>query len=85
MWVWVAKIGFSRVFACSKIVFYHEHLLGANTPNKISLGNLKKMEYFGKFGKILKVVINPTPSYAGTQVTLTKKKEKTRLCSFKQA
>ena len=41
---------------------------------------LKKMEYFGKFGKILKVVINPTPSYAGTQVTLTKKQ--TRLCSF---
>ena len=29
---------------------------------------LKKSEYFGKFGKILKVVINPSPSYAGTQV-----------------
>jgi CCR4-NOT transcription complex subunit 4 len=29
---------------------------------------LKKQEYFGKFGKILKVVINPSPSYAGTQV-----------------
>jgi len=29
---------------------------------------LKKHEYFGKFGKILKVVINPSPSYAGTQV-----------------
>ena len=37
---------------------------------------LKKMEYFGKFGKILKVVINPTPSYAGTQVTLTKKRKR---------
>jgi CCR4-NOT transcription complex subunit 4 len=30
---------------------------------------LKRPEYFGKFGKILKVVINPSPSYAGTQVT----------------
>ena len=29
---------------------------------------LKKQEYFGKFGKILKVVVNPSPSYAGTQV-----------------
>jgi len=29
---------------------------------------LKKHEYFGKFGKILKVVVNPSPSYAGTQV-----------------
>jgi CCR4-NOT transcription complex subunit 4 len=31
---------------------------------------LKKNEYFGKFGKIMKVVVNPTPSYAGTQVSL---------------
>ena len=30
---------------------------------------LKKHEYFGKFGKIIKVVVNPTPSYAGTQVS----------------
>jgi CCR4-NOT transcription complex subunit 4 len=29
---------------------------------------LKKNEYFGKFGKILKIVINPSPSYAGSQV-----------------
>ena len=29
---------------------------------------LKKNEYFGKFGKIVKVVINPSPSYAGSQV-----------------
>ena len=29
---------------------------------------LKKIEYFGKFGKIMKVVINSSPSYAGTQV-----------------
>ncbi len=29
---------------------------------------LKKYEYFGKFGKILKIVINSTPSYAGSQV-----------------
>jgi CCR4-NOT transcription complex subunit 4 len=29
---------------------------------------LKKSEYFGKYGKILKIVINPTPSYAGSQV-----------------
>ncbi len=28
---------------------------------------LRKGEYFGKFGKILKVVVNPTTSYAGTQ------------------
>lgn len=28
---------------------------------------LKKQEYFGKFGKILKVVINPNTSYAGAQ------------------
>lgn len=31
---------------------------------------LKKPEYFGKFGKILKVVVNPSPSYAGSQVSL---------------
>ena len=30
---------------------------------------LKKIEYFGRFGKIMKVVINSSPSYAGTQVT----------------
>ena len=30
--------------------------------------SLKKHEYFGRFGKILKVVVNPSPSYAGTQV-----------------
>ena len=29
---------------------------------------LKKNEYFGRFGKIQKIVINPSPSYAGTQV-----------------
>ena len=29
---------------------------------------LKKMEYFGRFGKILKVVINSSPGYAGTQI-----------------
>ena len=29
---------------------------------------LKKHEYFGKFGKILKVVVNPSPSYAGSQI-----------------
>ncbi|XP_071852582.1 CCR4-NOT transcription complex subunit 4-like isoform X2 [Apostichopus japonicus] len=28
---------------------------------------LKKQEYFGKFGKIVKVVINPNTSYAGAQ------------------
>jgi CCR4-NOT transcription complex subunit 4 len=28
---------------------------------------LKKNEYFGKFGKITKVVINASPSYAGAQ------------------
>lgn len=28
---------------------------------------LKKIEYFGRFGKIVKVVINSSPSYAGTQ------------------
>ena len=31
---------------------------------------LRKNEYFGKFGKILKVVVNPTTSYAGTQVRI---------------
>ena len=29
---------------------------------------LKKHDYFGKFGKIVKVVINQTTSYAGSQV-----------------
>lgn len=29
---------------------------------------LKKHEYFGKFGKIHKVVINQSTSYAGAQV-----------------
>lgn len=31
---------------------------------------LKKHDYFGKFGKILKVVINQSTSYIGTQVRL---------------
>lgn len=31
---------------------------------------LKKNEYFGRFGKILKVVINQSPQYAGSQVNL---------------
>lgn len=30
---------------------------------------LKRPEYFGKFGKIHKVVINNSTSYAGSQVT----------------
>lgn len=29
---------------------------------------LKKHEYFGKYGKIHKVVINPSTTYAGVQV-----------------
>lgn len=32
---------------------------------------LKRLEYFGKFGKIHKVVINNSTSYAGSQVKLT--------------
>lgn len=36
---------------------------------------LKKNEYFGKFGKISKVVINPSPQYAGTQVKIKKEEE----------
>ena len=32
---------------------------------------LKKHDYFGKFGKIVKVVINQTTSYAGSQVRQT--------------
>ena len=31
---------------------------------------LKRHEYFGKFGKIHKVVINQSTSYVGSQVTL---------------
>ncbi|KAG0724181.1 CCR4-NOT transcription complex subunit 4 [Chionoecetes opilio] len=31
---------------------------------------LKKMDYFGKFGKIHKVVINHSTSYAGSQVSM---------------
>ena len=31
---------------------------------------LRKHEYFGKFGKILKVVINNSTSYAGAQVKI---------------
>ena len=31
---------------------------------------LKRQEYFGKYGKILKVVINSSTSYAGAQVSL---------------
>lgn len=31
---------------------------------------LKKHEYFGKFGKIHKVVINQSTSYAGAQVII---------------
>lgn len=31
---------------------------------------LKKHEYFGKYGKILKVIINPSTNYAGPQVCI---------------
>lgn len=31
---------------------------------------LKKHEYFGKYGKIHKVVINPSTTYAGVQVNI---------------
>ena len=30
---------------------------------------LRRNEYFGKFGKILKVAVNQSTSYAGTQVS----------------
>ena len=30
---------------------------------------LKRQEYFGKYGKIMKVVINNNTAYAGTQVS----------------
>lgn len=33
---------------------------------------LKKHEYFGKFGKTHKVVINQSTSYAGSQVSVNK-------------
>lgn len=36
---------------------------------------LKRPEYFGKFGKIHKVVINNSTSYAGSQVSVTSSTE----------
>lgn len=36
---------------------------------------LKRHEYFGKFGKIHKVVINQSPSYAGSQGPSASKKQ----------
>lgn len=32
---------------------------------------LKRHEYFGKYGKIVKIVINPNTNYAGPQVTIS--------------
>ena len=38
------------------------------SPRLADTETLKKHEYFGKFGKIHKVVINQSTSYAGSQV-----------------
>lgn len=51
-------------FLLMHFFFYFNKLL-----NNFSLfQTLKKHEYFGKFGKIHKVVINQSTSYAGSQV-----------------
>ena len=31
---------------------------------------LRKPEYFGKYGKIIKVIVNPSTNYAGPQVII---------------
>lgn len=42
------------------------------THSQLPFQILKKHEYFGKYGKIHKVVINPSTTYAGVQVRVVR-------------
>ena len=57
------------------LVFFYYRVVQKNLVFVVGLSQrladvetLKKHEYFGKFGKIHKVVINQSTSYAGAQV-----------------
>lgn len=45
-------------------------IIQLSSLNIFSFQILKKHEYFGKYGKIHKVVINPSTAYAGVQVCI---------------
>lgn len=54
-----ADVGWARVGRCKRLTLW-------------LLQILKKHEYFGKYGKIHKVVINPSTTYAGVQVRVVR-------------
>lgn len=56
------------MFFCSVRVVQKNLVFVVGLPMRLAdTETLKRHEYFGKFGKIHKVVINQSPSYAGTQ------------------
>ncbi|XP_059491042.1 CCR4-NOT transcription complex subunit 4 isoform X2 [Neocloeon triangulifer] len=62
------KVTESRQHLASVRVVQRNLVFVVGLPPRLADGDiLKKHEYFGKFGKILKVVINPCNSYAGVQ------------------
>lgn len=63
-----AKLSESRKHLASVRVVQRNLVFVVGLPLRLADPEiLKKHEYFGKFGKIHKVVINQSPSYAGTQ------------------
>jgi CCR4-NOT transcription complex subunit 4 len=63
------KVTESRQHLATVRVVQHNLVFVVGLPPRLADGEiLKRHEYFGKFGKILKVVINPSNSYAGVQV-----------------
>jgi len=65
------KVTESRQHLAAVRVVQRNLVFVVGLPPRLADGDiLKRHEYFGKFGKILKVVINPSNSYAGVQVML---------------
>lgn len=64
-----AKLSESRKHLASVRVVQKNLVFVVGLPVRLADADvLKKHEYFGKFGKIHKVVINQSTSYAGSQV-----------------
>lgn len=57
-----------RQFAGVRVVQKNLVFVVGLSPRLSDADVLRRQEYFGKFGKIIKVVVNPNTSYAGGQV-----------------
>ena len=77
MWYWLVNV-IQCPFNLSCIFYFGDHyrvvqrnlvFVVGLSPRLADVDVLKKHEYFGKFGKMHKVVINPNTSYAGSQVS----------------